>query len=422
MTDLYSEFINAGKLVAEVLQLKSVKFENKKYETPKVGVDYICNASAKDIRFVFYLKTETKRKDYTKWDTLSLSLYFYNDYDVCQFYRYEQFKRSEKVDICQWAFKVAKEYKIKKNCNALDILFGDRDIRVRGIPGVTNATLIEFIINLKGYLSWGADRLLVYRFHHKEGESEGLSYAFLIESRYLVYDYSFWCIFPTFVGMTGGTSYGGYKTVESILEEVKKKIKVKILDIEVPEDEFLKFLQKNDSNIRKLKVVEEALFERFETISKLEEPIYKGPSRIKKHSLNRIPGEYEKRVFIGGNYDNISVLREIKKIVSDFGYQPILALEFDVPLEKVHDYDLLLLHNCKYSIFEITMPNGHLMEIERAKEYDVKTLMVFQARDEKRKTPPAASSMVLSLKLPIYGYLNFYDLRERIKKFLIYGR
>jgi len=60
----------------------------------------------------------------------------------------------------------------------------------------------------------------------------------------LVYDYSFWCVFPTFVEMNGGTSYGGYKTVESILEEVKKKIKVKILDIEVPEDEFLKFLQK----------------------------------------------------------------------------------------------------------------------------------------------------------------------------------
>jgi hypothetical protein len=335
MTDLYSEFVNAGKLIAEVLQLKSVKFEIKKYETPNVGVDYICKASAEDTRFLFYLKTETKnkKKDYTKWDTLYLSLFFYNDYDVCQFYRYGQFKRSEKVNICQWASKAATEYKIKKNCNALDVLFGDRDIRVRGIPGVTNATLIEFIINLKGYLSWGADRLLVYRFHHKDDELEGLSYAFLIESRYLFYDYSFWCVFPTFVGTAGGTGYSGYITVESILEEAKKKIKVKIVDIEVPESEFLEFLRKNDSNIRRLKETKEALLEQFK-IREVEEPVYKGPSRIKKYSLSRIPGEYEKRVFIGGNYDNISVLREIKKIVSDLGYYPILALEFDVPPRK----------------------------------------------------------------------------------------
>jgi hypothetical protein len=414
MVNLYSEFLEAEKRIAKILRLKSVTFKNTKYETPKVGVAYICEAVAKNIRFIFYLKTETNKADYTKWTALSLHLYFYNDYDVCQFDRHREFKHLEKVEISQWACEAAKEYKTKKDRNALDILFGDRDIRVRGIAGVTNATLIEFIINLRGYLDWGADRLLVYRFHHGTGMSEGFSYAFLIESRYLIYDYSFWCVFPAFVGMSGGTGYGGYKQVESLLEKTKKEIKVKILDIHVPEEEFLEFLRENNVNFMRLEDKSKIL------MKQLEEPISSGPSRIRKYSLSKIPGEYGRRIFIGGNYDNITVLREIQKIVSDLGYQPILALEFDVPTERVHDVDLLLLRNCKYSVFEITMPNGHLMELERAKDYGVRTLMVFQARDEKRKPPPSISSMVLSLDLPIYGYLNFEDLKKRILEFLAY--
>jgi hypothetical protein len=119
-----------------------------------------------------------------------------------------------------------------------------------------------------------------------------------------------------------------------------------------------------------------------------------------------------------GNYDNVSILRMISEIISDLGYQLILALEFDVPPSQVHDYDLLLLHNCRYAIFEITMPNGHLMELERAKEYVVQTLAVYQARDESRKPPPTVTSMILPMKIPKYGYLVFDDLNVCISEFL----
>jgi hypothetical protein len=419
MADLYSEFLEAVRLIVKTLELKNVKIKNTKYETPEVGIDYICDAFSESIRFNFHLRTKSKETDYTNWTVLSLHLYFYNDYEVCQLDRHKKFRHPEKVDINQWASEVAKEYLNKKNSNELNFLFGDRDIRVRGVAGATNTTLIEFIINLKGYLDWGADRLLVYRFHHGSGRSEGFSYAFLIESRYLVYDYSFWCVFPAFAGMSGGTSYGGYKQVESLLEDTKKKIKEKILDIQVPEDEFLKFLREKNVSFMNLQEEYETLKKRFGAFAReAEEPVFKGPSRIGKYSLSKIPGKRENRVFIGGNYDNITVLREIKSIVSNLGHQPILALEFDGPIEKVHDNDLLLLHNCKYSIFEITIPDGHLMELERANEYGVETLMVFQARDEKRKPPASISSMVLSLDLPKYGYLNFADLKKRISKFL----
>lgn len=139
---------------------------------------------------------------------------------------------------------------------------------------------------------------------------------------------------------------------------------------------------------------------------------------LKKYSISRIPGEYENRVFIGGNYDNIAVLKEIAKRTQALGYQPVIALDFDVPPEQIHHYDLILLHNCKYAVFEVTFPDGHLMEIERAREYGVQVLAVFQVRDETRTPPPTISSMLLTLNVDKYGYLDFDDLAIKISKVL----
>ncbi len=116
-------------------------------------------------------------------------------------------------------------------------MFGDRDIRVRGIPHVTNSTLIELAIYLKGVIAWGSQRLLVYRFHHGIDSDEVLSYAFLVEARQFIYDYSFWCLFPTFVGMSGGTSHSGYVQSEGLIEEAKKRLALTIKDIYVEEDD-----------------------------------------------------------------------------------------------------------------------------------------------------------------------------------------
>jgi hypothetical protein len=419
MADMYSDFLAAGKSIANVLGLANVKFKSERYETPNQGVDYLTDGSTESIRFNFHLRTESKKSDYSKWTSLSLHVYFYNDFGLCQFDKHGKFRYPVMVDIKQWASEVAKEYIEKRSNDDLNFLFGDRDIRVRGLAGATNTTLIEFIINLKGYLDWGADKLLVYRFHHGEGDSEGFSYAFLVESRMMIYDYSFWCVFPAFVGLSGGTSYGGYKQVESLLRQTKQKMKVTIHDIRIAEDDFLEFLRKKNLNFLRLHEESESLERLFENAAvEAGETVSKGPSNVKKHSLSEIPGKLEKRVFIGGNYDNISVLREVAEMVSELGYQPILALEFDVPRAKIHDYDLLLLHNCKRSIFEVTLPNGHLMELERAKEYGVETLVVFQTRDESGTPPPNVSTMVLSLGLPTRGYRNFKDLRKIVREFL----
>ena len=131
--------------------------------------------------------------------------------------------------------------------------------------------------------------------------------------------------------------------------------------------------------------------------------------------ISRIPGGYENRVFIGGNYDLMVNLKEIKKYVRENGFQPILAYDFNVPRDRIHDYDLLLLHNCKYAIFDVTYPAGELMEIERTRDYGTIVLIVYQIRDPEHLEPPSQiTSMVTTSGYPMRGYSSFDELREII--------
>jgi hypothetical protein len=230
--------------------LSGVVGDYRKHETSEIGVDYISHFSNDRISFTFSVRTDCKGTDINNWETLGLSLYFYNNFDLCQFSANQLFRENEKVDMKTWAQQKAIEYdRLREACD-LNLLFGDREIRVRGIANVTNSTLIEFIIILKGYQAWGADRLLVYRLHHGRGKDETLSYAMFIESRHLIYDYSFWCVFPTFVGMTGGTSHSGYIQTEALLKQAARKLNLRIVDIFVNEEMFLRFLREKNVPFR----------------------------------------------------------------------------------------------------------------------------------------------------------------------------
>lgn len=105
-------------------------------------------------------------------------------------------------------------------------------------------------------------------------------------------------------------------------------------------------------------------------------------------------------------------------MVEELGYQPIIALDFDVPVTEIRRYDLILLHNCRYAIFEITFGDGHIAEIERAKDYDVQTLLIYQVRDEKREPPPGATQMILTTAFQRFGYKTFSELRNYLPNFL----
>lgn len=145
-------------------------------------------------------------------------------------------------------------------------------------------------------------------------------------------------------------------------------------------------------------------------------------SRAKRHtrfitpnaySISRIPGDWEKRVFIGGDYGELYILDWIKKIVIENRYTPILAIEFQTPPELIHDYALLALHNCKHAIFDISSKGGHLMEIERIFDYRTNTLFVCQ--DSSAST---ITGMLKSLDRTTYMYKDYDELKIIVEKFL----
>jgi hypothetical protein len=137
------------------------------------------------------------------------------------------------------------------------------------------------------------------------------------------------------------------------------------------------------------------------------------------YSVDRPPGQIENRVFIGGSYVLMPILREIETVVCEVGLQPILACDFDIPRDKTRDYTLRLLYQCRYAIFEETLAGGHFAEIARAGGFQhMNVLQVFMAANEKKEPPNTMSVMIWQTDPPPQGYLTIKELREIIQTFL----
>jgi len=133
-------------------------------------------------------------------------------------------------------------------------------------------------------------------------------------------------------------------------------------------------------------------------------------------------GPKEKRVFVGGNYRNIAILRHIEQIVRELDFVPIMPINLPATskptYEKlIHDISIELLRECSFAIFEVTISDGHLMEIERAKDFtNLKTILVYQTT--KHEERPIVTSMLMSTNFEKQGYRNFTELTTRIDSFL----
>ena len=130
------------------------------------------------------------------------------------------------------------------------------------------------------------------------------------------------------------------------------------------------------------------------------------------------PQPWERRVFIGTNYDTHShMVPEIKEAVIRKGYTPVIAYEASIPPDLIHHHSLMLLHTCKYAIFDITAPAGQYMEIERAQDYGCTVLLVRSALDS-AKIPPHISSMIKTLGYKISFYKDLHELKQKVSDFL----
>lgn len=140
-----------------------------------------------------------------------------------------------------------------------------------------------------------------------------------------------------------------------------------------------------------------------------------------------LPSIKEKRVFVGGDYDHLPDLREIKKHVDSLGYISIIPYDCGMPLEYIkdfiHAFDMFLLDQCKYAIFEVTSAAGQLMELQRAIDnLECEVRVLYKTRDDQQlDIPEHVSSMITTSVRNLRGYSNIEDLPRIIKEFFPTG-
>ena len=124
---------------------------------------------------------------------------------------------------------------------------------------------------------------------------------------------------------------------------------------------------------------------------------------------------FEKRVFVGGNYDFMPVLREICKNVRHARFEPILAFDFGVPKDMIYRFDIAVLQECKYAIFEVSSGNGHMMELQEAIHSKKNLFCLYGVRGRRHsRPPPAVSSMLTSSDIVLLGYSDIENLKDII--------
>lgn len=140
--------------------------------------------------------------------------------------------------------------------------------------------------------------------------------------------------------------------------------------------------------------------------------VYLSARQIKSGSVQK-----KTKVFVGGNYRNIAILRHIEKTVREFGLSPILASNFEAQESEIYLNAMRLLEDCGSAIFEITFDAGHLMEIERATRLIGKTnlLLLYQQvkKDERHYT-----RMLWGVNVEQVGYMHIEELPNIVKQFL----
>jgi len=140
-------------------------------------------------------------------------------------------------------------------------------------------------------------------------------------------------------------------------------------------------------------------------------------ARPVKRNINNIEGTYETRVFIGGSYKpHLAILIEIRDFLRQDGtLVPILAFDYEMPREETHKHSLILLHNCRHAVFEVSSGSGQLMELERSRDYETEVLVVYNTMDPVAD-PSHVTSMVKSYGTTCKGYRTLAELRRIVEE------
>jgi hypothetical protein len=132
--------------------------------------------------------------------------------------------------------------------------------------------------------------------------------------------------------------------------------------------------------------------------------------------IDKVPGRPQDRVFVGGSTSYLPTLRVIESICISNGKQPVLTYDFKISGDKTYKECIRLLLDCSCAIFEISEGAGQFLEIQKALEFGMPTLLL-------KRSDKQISQMLLTLvrdKRNAYvdSYDNFEEMRDKINKFL----
>jgi len=135
----------------------------------------------------------------------------------------------------------------------------------------------------------------------------------------------------------------------------------------------------------------------------------------------RKPGQFQSewkdRVFVGGSYSNhIVEINYIGDVCKTLGFDPVIASRFETDPDRVHHHALMLLHECRRAIFEVSDDVGQLMEIERLRDYQVSALMLCQ-KDNNRLSA-MLKTLFESSDCQFRQYSSVEEMETHVKDFL----
>ena len=134
-------------------------------------------------------------------------------------------------------------------------------------------------------------------------------------------------------------------------------------------------------------------------------------------AFNKLRDDRNNMVFIGGNDNNCKpIFNSLIDTIESINLIPIIANEIFENLRpnEIHEESLRLLHNSKFALIDITHPAGQLMELERARDYNVITF-VFYSSEHPSAMPLSLLKVMDKWRL---GYIFKYETQEGLQKFV----
>jgi hypothetical protein len=111
------------------------------------------------------------------------------------------------------------------------------------------------------------------------------------------------------------------------------------------------------------------------------------PKKRTPRKFAEFDSEWGKRVFLGGSSGLHPIIEAMRDTVERLGYDPVVAIDFDMPEQMtIYHKCLTLLHSCKYAIFDLSEQAGQLLELERAPDYGVQTLIIWPKNKQESVT------------------------------------